>query len=75
MEIESRKNKFHSNTNRKRKSEMPRIELEPDIEKRIRKSKCLDNHDIPKHLRRVFAEIETNPLKVLVTNFPIFGFS
>ncbi len=40
------------------------------MEKRIKKSKCLTNKNIPQHLRRVFAEIETNPLKLLVTNIP-----
>jgi len=44
--------------------------LEPAIQKRIKKSACLKNKNIPVHLRLKFAEIETNPLKLLVTNIP-----
>jgi len=65
----SRRGKYFDQK-RKREKDNKKDELEPELEKRIKKSKCLINKNIPAHLRRTFAEIETNPLKVLITNIP-----
>ena len=70
-----RRKNTHKRTHNKRKQgkQVKRDrskDFNPEIETRIQKSKCLTNKYIPKHLRRFFAEVETNPLKLLVTNLP-----
>ena len=46
-------------------------DYEEDPVKKIKTSKLLTDENIPEHLREFYAEIELNPLKLVIGNIPI----